>query len=228
MKSINHLPVEDHVAKTKGHTIHSWAKYYDLLVGIISLGRERQFRKAALELVQIEPGMIILDVGCGTGSLTIAAKQEQGLEGKVVGIDPSSNMINLAQGKAEKAGVEIDFQVGVIEKINFPDNHFDLVLSSLMMHHLPDELKNIALQEVYRVLKPNGTLLIVELDPSAFSLASLIHGHSSQLSAELEIVRHHLENTGFVSVENERLKFRGFSYLKSKKSTSVNLIAQEI
>lgn len=217
MKSINHLPAEDYVAETKGHTIHSWARYYDILVGIISLGREKKFRQAALDLVDLEPGMQVLDVGCGTGSLTIAAKQRQGNDGTVMGIDPSSNMVNLAQEKAAKAQVEIAFQVGVIEKIDFPENHFDLVLSSLMMHHLPDELKKDGLQEVNRVLKPNGTLLIIELDPSAFSLASLIHGHSSQLSAELENTHRYLESTGFGLVEFGNLNFRGFSYLKGKK-----------
>ena len=217
MKSLEHLSGDSYVADTEGHTIHSWARYYDLLVGIISLGRESKFRQAALELVDIQPGMNILDVGCGTGSLTIAAKQRQGNDGAVVGIDPSSNMVNFAHEKAAKAQVEVDFQVGVIEKIDFSENHFDLVLSSLMMHHLPDELKKDGLQEVHRVLKPNGTLLIIELDTSAFSLASLIHGHSSQLSAELESTRHTLESTGFGPVEFGNLNSRGFSYLKSKK-----------
>jgi demethylmenaquinone methyltransferase/2-methoxy-6-polyprenyl-1,4-benzoquinol methylase/phosphoethanolamine N-methyltransferase len=217
MNSHEQFHVGDYVAETEGHTIHSWAKYYDKLVGIISLGRERRFREATLNLVEITPGMNVLDVGCGTGSLSVAAKQKMGIEGKVAGIDPSSNMIKLAQEKAEKVGVEIDFQVGVIEKIEFPDNQFDLVLSSLMMHHLPDELKLSGLQEVHRILRPNGTLLIVELDPSAFSLATLIHGSSSQLSSALENIRRYLQAAGFVSVESGRLKFRGFSYIKCKR-----------
>jgi demethylmenaquinone methyltransferase/2-methoxy-6-polyprenyl-1,4-benzoquinol methylase/phosphoethanolamine N-methyltransferase len=217
MNSQNQLPGDSYIAETKGHTIHSWARYYDRVVGIISLGRESKFRQAALELVDIDPGMNILDVGCGTGSLTIAAKQRQGNDGTVVGIDPSSNMVSLAQEKTAKAQVEVDFQVGVIEKIDFPENHFDLVLSSLMMHHLPAELKEDGLLEVHRVLKPKGTLLIVELDPSAFSLVSLIHGHSSQLSAELESTRLTLESTGFGPVKFGNLNFRGFSYLKCNK-----------
>jgi len=220
MKSLEHLPGDSYEAETKGHTIHSWARYYDMVVGIISLGRERKFRQAALDLVDIESGMKILDVGCGTGSLTVATKRRQGPDGMVVGIDPSSNMVNLAQEKAEKAQVEAAFQVGVIEKIDFPEHHFDLVLSSLMMHHLPDELKKDGLLEIYRVLKPNGTLLIIELDPSAFSLASLIHGHSAQLSAELEKTRSYMEISGFGPVEFGNQKFRGFSYLKGKKQIS--------
>ncbi|MCK4727277.1 MAG: class I SAM-dependent methyltransferase [Anaerolineales bacterium] len=116
---MNHSHGESYLAETEGHTIHSWAKYYDLVLGILSLGRERKFRQAALDLLSIEPGMNILDVGCGTGSLSVEAKQNQGMDGTVVGIDPSSNMIDLARKKALKADIEIDFQVGVIEHIEF-------------------------------------------------------------------------------------------------------------
>lgn len=210
---MNHSHGKSYLAKTEGHTIHSWAKYYDLVLAILSLGRERKFRQAALELVSIEPGMSILDVGCGTGSLSVAAKQKQGLDGRVVGIDPSSNMIDLAHQKAEKAGVEVDFQVGVIEYLEFHDDQFDLVFSSLMMHHLTDELKEAGLREVRRVLKAGGKLLIIELDPGAFSLASLVHGHSAQLSAELEKTRQIMEKLGFDQLEIGSLNFRGFTYL---------------
>jgi demethylmenaquinone methyltransferase/2-methoxy-6-polyprenyl-1,4-benzoquinol methylase/phosphoethanolamine N-methyltransferase len=223
MTSNHHqLPVEGYLAETKGHTIHSWARYYDLAVGIISLGREKKFRRAALELVYIKPGMNILDVGCGTGSLSIAAKQKQGEEGVVVGIDPSSNMINIAQGKAEKERVNIDFQVGVIENLDFPEDQFDLVFSSLMMHHLPDELKLAGLEEVHRVLKPGGRLVIIELDPGAFSLASLVHGHSAQLSSALQNVLLYLERTGFGAIEYGRLNFRGFAYMSGEKPAQEN------
>jgi len=215
---MKHSHGESYIAETEGHTIHSWARYYDLVLGILSLGRERKFRQAALELVAIEPGMNILDVGCGTGSLTIAAKQTQGNDGMVVGIDPSSNMIDLAHQKAGKDGVEVDFRVGVIENLEFENSQFDLVLSSLMMHHLTNDLKESGLQEVQRVLKPGGTLLIIELDPGAFSLASLVHGHSAQLSAELEKTRRIMERLGFEPLEFGGLSFRGFTYLKGNKS----------
>lgn len=222
MHSVEHHSTDDYLADTKGHTIHSWARYYDLVVNLISLGREKKFRQAALDLVEIKPGMNILDVGCGTGSLTIAAKQKQGQEGQVVGIDPSSNMVNLAREKAEKRGIQIDFQVGVIEKLDFPGDQFDLVMSSLMMHHLPDELKLAGLEEVQRVLKPGGQLLIIELDPGAFSLATLVHGHASQLSEALKNVLPFLEKIGYGSIAYGRLNFRGFSYLVAEKSNQAS------
>jgi demethylmenaquinone methyltransferase/2-methoxy-6-polyprenyl-1,4-benzoquinol methylase/phosphoethanolamine N-methyltransferase len=211
---MGHPHGESYIADTEGHTIHSWAKYYDFVLAILSLGRERKFRQAALDLVSIEPGMNILDVGCGTGSLTVAAKKKQGIEGNVVGIDPSSNMVELAQQKADKAGVGVEFRVGVIENLEFDDDHFDLVLSSLMMHHLTDDLKEIGLREIQRVVKPGGKLLIIELDPGAFSLASLVHGHSEKLSAELKATRRKMGELGFESLESGQLNFRGFSYLR--------------
>jgi len=219
MKLHDKVHEDSYVAETKGLTIHSWARFYDKLVGLISLGRERQMRVASLELIDVQPESTILDVGCGTGSLVIEAKR-LALDGTVVGIDPSSNMVNLAKRKAEKARVDVDFQVGVIEQIDFPDNQFDIVLSSLMMHHLPDDLKKEGLQEMQRVLKPGGIFLIVDLDLSTFSLASVIHGHTSpnELSPETSKTSRYMEEAGYVSIENGRLKFRGFSYNKGKKA----------
>jgi hypothetical protein len=69
-------------------------------------------------------------------------------------------------------------------------------------------------------LKPGGTLLIVDLDLSVFSLASVIHGHTSpnKLSPELAKTSQYMREAGFVSLETGRLKFRGFSYNKGKKA----------
>jgi demethylmenaquinone methyltransferase/2-methoxy-6-polyprenyl-1,4-benzoquinol methylase/phosphoethanolamine N-methyltransferase len=219
MKQIDKVHEGSYVAETKGRTIHSWARFYDKLVGIVCLGRERQMRMATLELINIQPESTVLDVGCGTGSLAIEAKR-LALDGTVVGIDSSSNMVNIAKRKAEKARVDVDFRVGVIEQIEFSGNYFDIVLSSLMMHHLPDDLKKEGLKEVQRILKPGGIFLIVDLDLSAFSLASFIHGHTSpnEHSPELAEISQYMEEAGYVSIETGKLKFRGFSFNKEKKA----------
>ncbi|RPI24460.1 MAG: hypothetical protein EHM70_21270, partial [Chloroflexota bacterium] len=67
-------------AHTHGLTI-GWAKHYDLVVGLLSLGRERRLREATLDLAQVQPGDHVLDVGCGTGSLTLYAKKRTGASG---------------------------------------------------------------------------------------------------------------------------------------------------
>jgi demethylmenaquinone methyltransferase/2-methoxy-6-polyprenyl-1,4-benzoquinol methylase/phosphoethanolamine N-methyltransferase len=81
-----------------------------------------------------------------------------------MGIDPSAPMITLAEKNAARSKSQAKFKLGVIEHLPFENGRFDVVLSSLMLHHLPSELKREGLDEVYRVLKPGGRLLAVDLD----------------------------------------------------------------
>ena len=104
---------------TTGRVIH-WARYYDLFGKLISFGRDKAVREKLLELAAPSPGEKMLDVGCGTGTLTIALKAEVGA-GEVHGIDASREMIEVAKEKAARAGSDIAFQVALIEAIPFPD-----------------------------------------------------------------------------------------------------------
>ena len=140
--------------KTAGRVIH-WARWYDLFGRLISFGRDKAIREKLIELAAPAPGEKVLDVGCGTGTLALALKSRVGT-GEVHGIDASPEMIEVAREKVAKAGSDIDFQVALIEAIPFPDASFDLVTSSLMLHHLPDDLKRTGLDEIRRVLKPGG------------------------------------------------------------------------
>ena len=137
--------------KTAGHVLH-WARWYDLFGRVISFGRDQAIRKKLIELAAPAPGEKVLDVGCGTGALALALKSSVAT-GEVHGIDASPEMIEVAKEKAAKAGSAIDFQVALIEAIPFPDATFDLVTSSLMLHHLPDDLKRAGLDEIRRVLR---------------------------------------------------------------------------
>ncbi len=145
---------------TAGRVIH-WARYYDLFGRLISFGRDKAIRQKVVQLASPSPGENVLDVGCGTGTLAIAINPRVG-EGEVHGIDASPEMIEVAKEKAAKAGAEIDFQVALIEAIPFPDASFDLVTSSLMLHHLPDDLKRKGFAEIRRVLKPGGRFLAMD------------------------------------------------------------------
>ncbi len=115
-----------------------------------------------MELAGIAPGERILDVGCGPGRLAIMAATLAGPAGEVCGIDPAPEMVELARRNAARAGVRVRFEVGVIEGLPYADDHFDVVLSSLMLHHLPDPLKRRGLAEVRRVLRPAGRFVAVD------------------------------------------------------------------
>jgi ubiquinone/menaquinone biosynthesis C-methylase UbiE len=131
-----------------------------------------------------------------------------------VGIDPAPEMIATARQKAAQKEIEIDFRVGVIEALPFAENSFDVVVSSLMMHHLPNALKTQGLAEIQRVLRPNGHLLIVDFKtPTTFFnktlLKLLFHGG---LQGGLAEISRQVEPAGFhdVAVGNLKLPYMGY------------------
>ncbi|MBK8137987.1 MAG: class I SAM-dependent methyltransferase [Chloroflexi bacterium] len=165
---------------TQGRTI-SWASHYDLVVKLLSFGRENALRSRTLRQAAISSGESVLDVGCGTGTLTLLAKTQTGTAGNVHGIDASPEMIAVARQKSVQQKAEVDFQTGVIEALPFSDGTFDVVLSSLMFHHLPPDLKQRGLAEIHRVLKPGGRLLVVDMArprtlAQRLTMFTLVHG----------------------------------------------------
>jgi demethylmenaquinone methyltransferase/2-methoxy-6-polyprenyl-1,4-benzoquinol methylase/phosphoethanolamine N-methyltransferase len=158
------------------------------------LGREERFREWTVDLAEIEPGQTVLDVGCGTGNLTMAAKVRVGADGEVHGIDAAPEMIQEAERKAADKDLDIHYQVGLIEDIPLPDGRFDVVLSSLMLHHLPKDLKRRGIAEIARVLKPGGRFVAVDIDPA--------------LMGNLRTVTEAMEANGFVEMRRGRTGFR--------------------
>ena len=150
---------------TAGRILHR-ARLYDLGTRLMG-GRLRALHGAMLELAHIQPGERVLDVGCGPGRLTLAAAAAAGPGGEVLGIDPSTEMIGLATGKAKQASSSVRFQIAAIEALPAPDDHFDVVLASLMLHHLPPEGQARGLAEVLRVLRrPDRDHFAVQCDRS--------------------------------------------------------------
>lgn len=168
--------------ETEGRLIR-WASFYDFVTSFLTFGQARRLRIITIDNTGLKPGESVLDVGCGTGGVTLPAKERVGATGKVAGIDPAPEMITVARHKAQRKKLEIDFRVGMIEALPFQDATFDAVTASLMMHHLPEQLQAKGLAEIYRVLKPGGRLLIADMvstksstSQRVFSSFTLHHG----------------------------------------------------
>ena len=160
---------------TKGLVLRAaQARWYDALAAVLTLGRDRSLRDRLAELAQLTPGESVLDVGCGTGSLALAAKRRVGDTGSVSGVDASLDMIALATRKATRAGAAVTFRVGTAERLPYADASLDAVMATLMLHHLPVPLRRDFAREARRVLRPGGRILTVDFSaPSAGLLARL-------------------------------------------------------
>ncbi len=136
---------------------------YDLRVWWLTRGRERAFREQLVALARLQPGERVLDVGCGTGSLALAARRVVGSAGSVTGVDPSPEMIGRARGKARRAKLAIDLREAPAQALPFEAGSFDVVLSTLVLHQLPPADLHASVAEMIRVLRPGGRLLLVDI-----------------------------------------------------------------
>jgi ubiquinone/menaquinone biosynthesis C-methylase UbiE len=191
-------------------------------------GKGRELRQRAANLAHIQPGEQVLDVGCGTGTLAIEVQHLVGSMGRVAGVDPGKEQIARARAKAARCHVPIEFQIGVIEQLAFPDQTFDVVLSTLMMHHLPASLKREGLAEIVRVLKPDGRLVIADFTrkQERAGQAARFHAGGSSVQDLAAIV----SDAGFSQVEMEEMQpprfsaFPGAGFVRAYKSSDAYAI----
>lgn len=197
---------------------------YDKYMKKITFGKEEKLRKTTVDLALIKQGDNVLEIGCATGSLTLAAKQKAGINGKVAAIDIIPGMIEVSKEKARKANLDIDFKLGSIDNIPFPDGQFDAVICSFMIFHMSDKVRNKGIEEIYRVLKPGGRLLVLDvvLPQKRFSRKLLKSFLGFMLKHELNELMPKLESTGFTKTEIAQAKFKFLglpllSYLRASK-----------
>jgi ubiquinone/menaquinone biosynthesis C-methylase UbiE len=216
-----HIHTSESPAQTEGRLI-GWASFYDVLANILTLGQVGRLRQVTIDQALLQPGETLLDVGCGTGGVTIPAKLRLGEQGSAAGIDPSAAMIAIARRKAQRAGVEIDFRIGVIESLPFPDEVFDVITASLMMHHLPGHLQGKGLTEIWRVLRPSGRILIADMTrpgtashKRSFRTLPLHYGHGAQF--DIEDLCKPLADARFEKVEQPDAHFLAVGFLRATK-----------
>jgi ubiquinone/menaquinone biosynthesis C-methylase UbiE len=152
---------------------HDWLlPLYDPLTKL--LGSESAHREL-LRQAGIQPHQRVLEIGCGTGNLTILVKRlYPGAE--VIGFDPDAKALSRARRKAERQGLSIRFDRGFSEALQYPDSSFDRVLSAFMFHHLPNaDAKMKTLLEVRRILVPGGSLHLIDFGGGTAHGRFLVH-----------------------------------------------------
>lgn len=188
------------------------AAAYDFFVWLMAYGKEGAFRERILKLARLAPGETVLDVGCGTGTLAIAAKRIAGASGRVQGIDASPEMLARAKKKAKRAGMDVAFTEAPAQALPFADASFDLVLNTVMLHHLPRPGRAQCAAEMRRVLKPGGRVLVVDFAVSQEKgLIAHLHQRHGHVSPD-DIVAL-LAAAGFDVKESGAVGFRSLQYV---------------
>lgn len=153
------------------------AERYDFVNRVISLGIDQSWRRRTVEALALRPGARVLDLATGTGDLALLTARAEPTA-QVVGLDPSTKMLEIARAKVEKAGLgsRIELVVGSAEALAFPDSSFDGITIAFGIRNVPERER--ALAEMARVIKPGGRVAILELsEPRRGILGPLARFH---------------------------------------------------
>ena len=133
--------------------------FYDAVMRLTT--REKVFKNSLVEQAKIRAKHRVLDLACGTGTLTVLIKNSHP-QAEVVGIDGDAKILEIAKTKAKDSGADIRFDKGMSFDLPYEDESFDRVVSSLFFHHLTRENKLKTLGEVKRILKSNGEFHVAD------------------------------------------------------------------
>lgn len=195
-------------------------QFYD--ASLATVFQEQRFRMPLVRALAVQPGERVLDVGCGTGTLSLLIA-EQTPAGLVSGIDIDPAILLAAQRKVI-GGAAVALVRGSAAVLPYVDESFDCVASSLMFHHLPAPLKRAMLAEVRRVLRPGGRLHVLDFGPvgqgaTAAAIARLFGGFEEvgdNLAGRVPVF---LSEIGFVNVAVQDVAFGGVIKLYSGRKS---------
>lgn len=190
---------------------------YDWLTGLYDpvmrvTMREGEFKDRLVTQANIQDGHTVLDLGCGTGTLTGLIKARHS-SASVVGLDGDPKALQIARGKLSQQGHKVTLVEAMSFQMPFDLASFDRVTSSLLFHHLSTADKRRTLQEVRRVLKPGGELHIADWGKpqnfvmrAAFLLVQLLDGFDTTADNVRGLIPSLLEEAGFRGIrEQDRL-----------------------
>lgn len=161
-------------------------------------------KSALIVQASIQPGHDVLDIGCGTGTLTLQIKQTHS-DASVYGLDVDPEISNITQRKAKQADKTILLQQGTATNLPYPNESFDRAFISLMLHHLPTQDKRQALAETFHVLKLGGELHVADFgkphDPIMWLISLVVRWTEEVHDNILGLLPVFIADTGFYPVE---------------------------
>lgn len=158
------IPPGNPADQTSGRTLDHVARVYDYIEPLMMLGMDWFIRREVLTLLSLTGSERVLDVGCGTGTLTrqIACALPDTQRSCVVGVDAATAMIAVARRKTRKVP-NIAFEAALAEQLPFADHSFDRAVSTMFLHHINADLKCRALNEIWRTLTEGGKAVVVDV-----------------------------------------------------------------
>ncbi|MGY1691974.1 class I SAM-dependent methyltransferase [Geodermatophilus sp. SYSU D01105] len=132
---------------------------YDPMTRLFGVDR---LHRRLVDQAGLRPGQRVLEIGCGTGNLLLAAKRAEPAA-VLVGLDPDLGSLARARRKARRRGLAVQLDRGYADELPYGNDSVDAVLSSFMLHHLPDDQREPAMREVLRVLRPGGALHLLDV-----------------------------------------------------------------
>ncbi|MEV6556846.1 class I SAM-dependent methyltransferase [Nocardia sp. NPDC051756] len=202
---------------------------------IFLLGRGTELNARLVALSGAAPGRQVVDIGCGPGDLARKLAVRVGPGGSVVGIDPAVEMIDYAT-EHSNAVTNCRFELAAAQTLPLPDATFDVVTSTFAMHHIPEAQRRAAIAQMFRILRPGGTLLLADTHPTGRIAAAVVRimariaarrtleergpGHAADPLAAVDIRRYRdmLQEAGFGNV----------TFRAVRPSTGVLLATKEI
>jgi SAM-dependent methyltransferase len=193
-------------------------RIYDLLLRILTHGRERQYREDLLDLAAVAPGHRVLDIGCGTGTQAIATYRRAQPGGSVVGVDVSRNMLATARRKARRAGFDIAFQDADATRLPFEDGRFDVVTITTVMHMIPPSRRPLCLSEASRVLRCGGRVVLIDYAGNPEERRHWTAKHGRHGLFDLHSLSESLSDAGFDELDRGPLQWFSLHFLRATKA----------